>query len=245
MRAAALAVGWATALGATAAAAGTAAAAPGAAAPPNFVIVLTDDQDVLLSSLSYMPKLKKLVADEGMTFAWAFDAVPVCCPSRSSLWTGRLQHNTKVTNNSIEGNCASLEWQAGPEKQNLAALLKAAGGYKTFYGGKFLNNCEARGAQRPSRPRVGVGLLPTRCPHHVTPPPPAHLAHGPFPPIIMRRRLPRRGRREAHPAGHGRLAGPGRQLVSGEPACLPAAHAARVAAAPPALHCEQHTAKAD
>ena len=36
--------------------------------PPNFLIILSDDQDVHLGSLDYMPLLKQYVADEGVTF---------------------------------------------------------------------------------------------------------------------------------------------------------------------------------
>jgi N-acetylglucosamine-6-sulfatase len=117
-----------------------AASSASAAAPPNFLIILTDDQDVALGSLDYMPQLKRQMAQSGMAFPYAFDAVPVCCPSRASMWTGRYQHNTRVWNNSIEGNCASAAWVAGPETGNLAALLSAGAGYASYFGGKFLNN---------------------------------------------------------------------------------------------------------
>lgn len=56
------------------------------------------------------------------------------------MWTGRLQHNTGVFNNSIAGNCASQTWANGPEKNNLAALLQQNNAWDTYYGGKFLNN---------------------------------------------------------------------------------------------------------
>jgi len=44
-----------------------------------------------------------------------------------------------VFNNSIAGNCASLDWQNGPEKNNLAWYLKQ-GNYRTGFFGKYLNN---------------------------------------------------------------------------------------------------------
>lgn len=54
-----------------------AAAATAAAKQPNFVIFLTDDQDIALSSMAYMPKLKQYMADQGMSFPWSFAGVPV------------------------------------------------------------------------------------------------------------------------------------------------------------------------
>jgi hypothetical protein len=46
--------------------------AAAAAKKPHLVIVLTDDQDMTLGSLAKMPKLKRLVADEGVFFTNGF-----------------------------------------------------------------------------------------------------------------------------------------------------------------------------
>ena len=77
---------------------------------PNIVFILTDDQDVELFSLDYMPKLKSLISDQGVMFTRMYASVPVCCPSRSSLWSGRYQHNNGVKGNSISTNCSSKDW---------------------------------------------------------------------------------------------------------------------------------------
>ncbi|KAH9382490.1 hypothetical protein HPB48_010924 [Haemaphysalis longicornis] len=63
---------------------------------------------------------------------------PLCCPSRSSILTGRYAHNAHVANNSLAGNCSSLMWQRGPEREAFVVALQAAG-YETFYAGKYLN----------------------------------------------------------------------------------------------------------
>jgi arylsulfatase A-like enzyme len=64
---------------------------------PNFVFILTDDQDLHLDSLDYMPNVQRLIADEGTVFERHFCTIAVCCPSRVSLMTGKLAHNTNVT----------------------------------------------------------------------------------------------------------------------------------------------------
>jgi hypothetical protein len=64
---------------------------------PNIVFVLTDDQDVHLDSLEYMPLLRKHLIEKGTHFTKHYCTIAVCCPSRVSLWTGKAAHNTNVT----------------------------------------------------------------------------------------------------------------------------------------------------
>ena len=101
---------------------------------PNIVIFLTDDLDSELHGLVPLRKTRMWLPTR---FSNAFVSTPICCPSRASLLTGKYQHNTQVFNNSISGNCDSLQWRNGLEKHTFAALLKDD--YTTFYGGKYLN----------------------------------------------------------------------------------------------------------
>jgi len=117
-------------------AASTALAA--AAARPNIVLIITDDQDVEMGSLNHMPKLRTYLADEGATFSRMYAHVPVCCPSRSSLYTGLYQHNNHVLGNNLNTNCSSRAWQTGPELNTFPVHL-LQGGYKTSFAGKYLN----------------------------------------------------------------------------------------------------------
>lgn len=68
-----------------------------AASKPNFLFIMTDDQDLKLNSMSYMPLTIKHMAKKGTTFANHFVTTALCCPSRVSLLTGRQAHNTNVT----------------------------------------------------------------------------------------------------------------------------------------------------
>lgn len=63
----------------------------------NIVFILTDDQDVHLQSLEYMPLVQKYLINEGTLFKRHYCTTAICCPSRVSLWTGRNAHNTNVT----------------------------------------------------------------------------------------------------------------------------------------------------
>ena len=64
---------------------------------PNIIFILSDDQDLHMDSLSYMPHLKKHLIEEGLSFQRHYCTVALCCPSRVSLWTGKAAHNTNVT----------------------------------------------------------------------------------------------------------------------------------------------------
>ncbi|XP_076256472.1 N-acetylglucosamine-6-sulfatase-like isoform X1 [Rhynchophorus ferrugineus] len=106
---------------------------------PNFVYILTDDQDLMLNGLMSMKKSLSLIADRGKFFLNAFVNTPLCCPSRSTILTGKFAHNLGVVNNSVSGNCNSEQWQINHEPYSIAALLQSHANYTTFYAGKYLN----------------------------------------------------------------------------------------------------------
>uniref|UniRef100_A0A182JMF2 Sulfatase N-terminal domain-containing protein n=1 Tax=Anopheles atroparvus TaxID=41427 RepID=A0A182JMF2_ANOAO len=104
----------------------------------NFIVILTDDQDIVLQGLTPMTNTQQQIANEGTTFVNAFTSSPVCCPSRSSILSGKYAHNHRVTNNSLSGGCYGTFWQQHIEPTLLPTILSKAG-YQTFYAGKYLN----------------------------------------------------------------------------------------------------------
>lgn len=64
---------------------------------PNFVFILTDDQDLHLASMDYMPLVQKHLGRGGTFYRRHYCTIALCCPSRVSLLTGRMAHNTNVT----------------------------------------------------------------------------------------------------------------------------------------------------
>jgi hypothetical protein len=76
---------------------GTEAETPRAGARPNIVFIITDDQDLHLGSLDYLPFVKKHLIDKGTSYKRHYCTTALCCPSRVSLWTGKQAHNTNVT----------------------------------------------------------------------------------------------------------------------------------------------------
>ncbi|CAM1509412.1 Fc.00g031510.m01.CDS01 [Cosmosporella sp. VM-42] len=106
--------------------------------PKNIIFILTDDQDAVLDSVSYMPLLNKHIVEKGTSFLNHFTTTAICCPSRVSLWTGKQPHNTNVTDvNPPYGGYPKFVSQ-GLNDNWLPVWLREAG-YETYYTGKLFN----------------------------------------------------------------------------------------------------------
>lgn len=105
---------------------------------PNIVFFLTDDQDLLLNSLAYMPNLKALITDNGATFSHYFVPLSLCCPSRTTLLTGEYTHNHEVFTNGTPDGGFQKAFASGVESRTVATALQSDG-YRTVLLGKYLN----------------------------------------------------------------------------------------------------------
>ncbi|CAH0051946.1 unnamed protein product [Clonostachys solani] len=104
---------------------------------PNFIFIMTDDQDSHLNSLDYQLVVQKQFIQMGTSFKKHFCTVALCCPSRVSLLTGRAAHNTNVTDvNPVSGYTKFIA--EGLNDNYLPVWLQAAG-YNTYYAGKLMN----------------------------------------------------------------------------------------------------------
>ena len=121
--------------------------APISAAPvtprPSIIVVLTDDLDA--RSIAFMPQLKSLLADQGLTFANFFVTTALCCPSRSSILRGQYVHNHQVFTNTPPGGGFGKFHDLGHEQSTVATWLRTAG-YRTGLMGKYLNGYPDRSA---------------------------------------------------------------------------------------------------
>ncbi|KAI0876424.1 arylsulfatase-like protein [Hypoxylon argillaceum] len=105
---------------------------------PNIVFILTDDQDLHMNSLDYMPFVKKHLTNHGTSFRKHFCTTALCCPSRVSLWTGKAAHNTNVTDVQPPYGGYPKFVSQGLNEKYLPVWLQSAG-YNTYYTGKLFN----------------------------------------------------------------------------------------------------------
>ncbi|XP_052738954.1 N-acetylglucosamine-6-sulfatase [Bicyclus anynana] len=116
---------------------------------PNFVVILTDDQDDVLGGMDPMKNVRRFIGNEGTTFTNSYVTSPICCPSRASLLTGLHVHNHMTWNNSLHGGCYGRTWRK-LEARTFAKALRDSG-YNTFYAGKYLNEYGTPSAGGPEQ----------------------------------------------------------------------------------------------
>ncbi|KAL7625868.1 hypothetical protein AAE478_005091 [Parahypoxylon ruwenzoriense] len=105
---------------------------------PNVVFILTDDQDLHMNSLEYMPYVQKHLINRGTLFKRHFCTTALCCPSRVSLWTGKAAHNTNVTN-VVPPYGGYPKFVSQGLNDNYLPVWLQESGYNTYYTGKLFN----------------------------------------------------------------------------------------------------------
>ena len=105
---------------------------------PNIVLILTDDQDLLLGTINYMPNLAANVTSQGVTFSSFAVPTSLCTPSRAILLTGQYAHNNGIVQNSPPLGGFEKMIVCGFEDATVATALQDAG-YRTVLVGKYVN----------------------------------------------------------------------------------------------------------
>ncbi len=105
---------------------------------PNIIFVLTDD--LSLNLLQFMPHVQEMERN-GASFGNYFVTDSLCCPSRSSIFTGEFPHNTGVFRN-FEPDGGYGGFNAHGNEPNTFAVALQRIGYKTAMLGKYLNGYE-------------------------------------------------------------------------------------------------------
>ena len=120
----------------------------------NVVLLLTDDQDLRLGSMRAMPNAHTFLTAAGVNMSNFFVHTPICCPSRTTLLSGRWYHNNKVSVKSAFGDdpykgCMRMNTSrdANPAfwENSLPARLRRDHGYAVGLFGKVLNVMDTYG----------------------------------------------------------------------------------------------------
>lgn len=102
---------------------------------PNVILIMTDQQTAdAMSNAGNMdlrtPAMDVLAAN-GTRFTRAYCAQPLCTPSRSSIFSGKMPHETGFTGNAPEKDG---QW---PDSVLMMGKILQTAGYKTGYVGKW------------------------------------------------------------------------------------------------------------
>ena len=137
----AVAIAAAVALGGLLAGSGPRSRAVAAVAKrPNIVFILTDDLSWNLVNSRFAPHIVDLQR-RGETFNHYFVTDSLCCPSRSTIFTGLFPHDTKVFTN-----------------------VGSHGGFHKFQSGSRRPLRTVRSMQRSSMPARGDSIFPRSFP---------------------------------------------------------------------------------
>jgi N-acetylglucosamine-6-sulfatase len=103
---------------------------------PNIVLILTDDQR--FDELSRMPIVQSELVGKGVSFDRGYVVNPLCCPSRTTILTGKYSHGTGIYGNDPPNGGFQTFHDMGEESSTIATWLQDAG-YDTGLVGKYLN----------------------------------------------------------------------------------------------------------
>lgn len=117
----------------------------GYASKPNILMITADD--MAAGDLRYMPHVKKLLEQQGVTFSDAIAPTPICVPARASLLSGQYAHNDNDrTISGPHGGYTSFN-----ERKTLPIALQRAG-YDTLFTGKYINGYGLGGSRHTVPP---------------------------------------------------------------------------------------------
>jgi arylsulfatase A-like enzyme len=95
------------------------------------VVIMADDMRV--DDLRWMPRTRRLLGGQGVTWRNSFSPYPLCCPARASFLTGQYAHNHLVWSTRFPSG-----FHAFDDRSTLPVWLQDSG-YETGFVGKYLN----------------------------------------------------------------------------------------------------------
>jgi arylsulfatase A-like enzyme len=120
------------------------------ATPPNVLVIVSDDQPGGTTDITdpnnggaWMPNVQTWLKNGGTKFQWGFVTTPLCCPSRTSIFTGRYAHNHMVETDG-SGPAVMGTTEASPAQQTTLQYYLHNATYRTGLFGKYLNDWDVR-----------------------------------------------------------------------------------------------------
>lgn len=69
-------------------------------AEPNILLIISDDQR--FDQTGYTPTINQQIASKGISYKRAYVTTPLCCPSRSAIYTGQYNGRNQVRGNAFK-----------------------------------------------------------------------------------------------------------------------------------------------
>lgn len=121
-----------------------------ASSRPNVIIIVSDDQRWDKVTAKYTPHIWQLAYNptavrpsaQSIVFANSFVSNPLCCPSRTTILSGKYSHTTGVWNNGEGNGGAYGGFSVFDDKHTLPVDFHQQG-YRTALIGKYLNGYRA------------------------------------------------------------------------------------------------------
>lgn len=133
----------------------------------NIIFLVNDDQDLVLGSMKAMPNTVKLLGAAGANLTQFRVNTPICCPSRTTMLSGRYEHNNHVATPSSGGcmrqNTSRVDNPSFWEHSVVKQLHDH--GYITGAFGKVLNDMDSYGCDGVSGLPPGLDRSLVMCTH--------------------------------------------------------------------------------
>ncbi|EPQ30903.1 uncharacterized protein PFL1_01801 [Pseudozyma flocculosa PF-1] len=113
---------------------------------PNFIYILSDDQDAASATRDVMPHLARTLSEGGSNYTHFYTPMSICCPSRVGFLRSQHGHSHNVTYVSAPFGGWERYVELGYRDDALPSWLQRAG-YHTSYVGKLMNGNTLTNAQ--------------------------------------------------------------------------------------------------
>ena len=114
---------------------------------PNIIFFLLEGTSMHYANGPALTQIRERIldTDNGVNFDKMYSTSPVCCPSRTTIYSGMYMHNHGTVNNSLAGNCQYNEpYENWVNEHSYAYHLHTDADYYTCHVGNYLSGANPK-----------------------------------------------------------------------------------------------------